>query len=242
MNTLVEYPQTESGDTGETSDKLRELAACYPELVANCDARGLAMLEQTDHVQFPPGTVMFRENAPCRNFLWLLEGSVRVYRHSPDGREVTLYRIEPGDLCILSLNTLLGGQAYPAQAVVESDIKGLMISGASLLNTIDESPALRRYVMKMLTDRLYQMMSLVSDIAFQRLDLRLACLLGQRFERSGGAPLEVTHAQLARELGTTREVVSRILKEFEHQECVKLARGRIMLVSRQGLEWFAGES
>ena len=102
---------------------------------------------------------MFRENAPCRNFLWLLEGSVRVYKHSPDGREVTLYRIEPGDLCILSLNTLLGGQAYPAQAVVESDIKGLMISGASLLNTIDESPALRRYVMKMLTDRLYQMIS-----------------------------------------------------------------------------------
>lgn len=220
------------------SEKLRELDSCYSGFVRNCDARALELLEQTDRVRLPAGTVMFRESDACQNFLWVLEGSVRVYKHSSDGREVTLYRVEPGDMCVLSLNALLGGRPYPAEATAETDVTGLMIDGNSLLTTINASDSLRSYVMKMLTDRLYEMMVLVSDIAFHRLDLRLACLLGQRFERSAGEPLSVTHAQLARELGTTREVISRILKEFEHQECVKLARGRIYLVSRQGLNWF----
>lgn len=224
------------------SDKLRELDACYPGFVSDCDARALSLLEQTDRIQFPAGTIMFRESDACQNFLWLLEGTVRVYKHSADGREVTLYRVEPGEMCVLSLNALLGGRPYPAEALAETDITGLVIAGSTLLPVIDESSSLRRYVMKMLTDRLYETMALVSDIAFHRLDLRLACLLGQRFERSGGEALNVTHAQLARELGTTREVISRILKEFEHQECVKLARGRIYLVSRQGLNWFTQEA
>ncbi|VAW79720.1 transcriptional regulator, Crp/Fnr family [hydrothermal vent metagenome] len=242
MRSIATDTLTDKPEPGGFSEKLQELDKCYAGFVSGCDAPALELLEQTDHVQLPAGTVMFRESDPCQNFLWLLEGCVRVYKHSSDGREVSLYRVEPGELCVLSLNALLGGRPYPAEALAETDVTGLMISGKRLLAGIDESISLRRHVMKMLSDRLYETMSLISDIAFHRLDLRLACLLGQRFERSGGEPLSVTHAQLARELGTTREVISRILKEFEHQECVKLARGRIYLVSRQGLNWFTQES
>lgn len=184
---------------------------------------------------------MFREQDPCRNFIWLLNGSVRIYKHSPDGREVTLYRVEAGDLCILSLNALLGSRAYPAEAVSETEISGLMMPGEIFLNGVNESESFRTCVIKTLTERLHETMTLVSDVAFHRLDLRLACFLGQRFERSCGESLTVTHAELARELGTTREVISRILKEFEHQQCVKLSRGRIELVSQQGLDWFTQE-
>ncbi len=242
MNTMATHSISDKPGIREFSDKLRELDACYSGFVSHCDARALNLLEQTDRVRLPAGTVMFRESDACQNFLWVLEGNVRVYKHSADGREVTLYRVEPGDMCVLSLNALLGSRPYPAEATAETDVAGLMISGNNLLTAINESDSLRNYVMKMLTERLYEMMVLVSDIAFHRLDLRLACLLGQRFERSGGEPLNVTHAQLARELGTTREVISRILKEFEHQDCVKLARGRIYLVSRQGLNWFTQEA
>ncbi|HFD79017.1 MAG TPA: Crp/Fnr family transcriptional regulator [Gammaproteobacteria bacterium] len=222
----------------EPDSHIRELASVYPDFVEQCDARALELLKQTERFQCPAGTVMFHEQDPCRNFIWLLQGSVRIYKHSADGREVTLYRVEPGDLCVLSLNALLGNRAYPAEAVAETAISGLVLNGDIFLQGIRESDSFRNYVLKTLTERLHDMMTLVSDIAFHRLDLRLACLLGQRFERSQGETLNVTHAELARELGTTREVVSRILKEFEHQQCVRLSRGRIRLVSQQGLDWF----
>jgi len=229
------------GMPGRMSDKLARLAARYPDLIAGSDEQAIALLEQADQVGFAAGTVMFHENDPCRSFLWMLEGSVRVYKHSADGREVTLYRVQPGELCVLSLNALLGNRPYPAQAEAETDVTGLMLSGSAFLRGVEESATFRTYALKMLTDRLHDMMTLVSDIAFHRLHLRLACLLGQRFERSRGKPLSVTHAELARELGTTREVISRILKEFEHQRCVRLSRGRIHLVSQQGLDWFKQE-
>ncbi len=219
-------------------DKLARLAARYPDLIAASDARALALLARGDTVRFAAGTTLFRESDPCRGFLWMLEGRVRVFKHSPDGREMTLYRVTPGDLCVLSLNALLGHRPYPAQARAEADVTGLMLGGNAFLRGLGESESFRTYVMKTMTDRLHDMMTLVSDIVFHRLDLRLACLLGQRFERSRGEALRVTHAELACELGTTREVVSRILKEFEHQQCVRLSRGRIHLVSRQGLDWF----
>lgn len=96
----------------------------------------------------------------------------------------------------------------------------------------------RNYVLDTLSARMSDIVDLVSDIAFRRLDLRLACMLGQRFERSAGAPIRITHEELAHELGTTREVVSRILKAFERQECVSLSRGCIFLGDAEGLRWF----
>ncbi len=225
----------------DTDPILERLAASYPGFVEESDRQALALLRKTEQVSLPANTIMFHENDPCRNFIWLLEGSIRVYKHSTDGREMTLYRVEPGELCILSLNSLLGDRAYPAEAISESSVTGLMLKGEDFLEGVDVSRTFRTYVVKMLTDRLYEVMMLVSDIAFHRLDLRLACLLGQRFERSRGEPLGVTHAQLACELGTTREVISRILKEFEHQQCVRLSRGRIYLESQQGLDWFTQE-
>ena len=229
----------------QTPDKnFLELAELYPEFVSKCayDEKAINFLKQTERFQCPAGTIIFREQDPCHNFAWLLSGDVRIYQHSSDGREVTLYRVEAGDLCILSLNALLGNRTYPAEAVAETEISGLMMQGAVFLEGVNGSESFRSCVIKTLTDRLHETMTLVSDIAFRRLDLRLACLLGQRFERSRGKSLTITHAELARELGTIREVVSRILKEFEHQQCIRLSRGRIELVSRQGLDWFAKEA
>jgi len=214
------------------------LLANYPVLERHADAECRSRLAEAQVVDIPAATTLFHEADPCDNFMWLLEGEVRIFKNSESGREVTLYRVEPGELCLLSLNSLMGGQSYPACAVSETPVKGIAISAAQFRDFLDSSSGFRNYVLQTLTERLSEMMTLISDIAFRRLDLRLACLLGQRFERSRGQPLRITHAELAHELGTTREVVSRILKEFERQECVRLTRGEIHLVSQDGLDWF----
>ncbi|VAW76044.1 hypothetical protein MNBD_GAMMA13-1616 [hydrothermal vent metagenome] len=225
-------------DARGVDNTLKLLAVSYPDFIAASDPQALALLHKAELVSLPADTILFHENDPCHNFVWLIEGSVRVYKHSADGREMTLYRVEPGELCILNLNALLGGRVYPAEARSESSVTGLVLTGEDFLEGVATSGSFRSYVMKIQADRLYEVIGLVSDIAFHQLDLRLACLLGQRFERSHGEPINITHAQLAGELGTTREVISRILKEFQNQRCVSLSRGRIRLESQQGLDWF----
>lgn len=242
----MDYTSTDLASFGRPVDPvlehLQDLEKSYARFVEACDPQALEILSQTDRIQLPAGSILFRENDPCHSFLWILDGCVRVFKRSSDGREVTLYRVEPGGVCILTLNNLLGGRNYPAEAVAETHISGLMIGGGQFLEAIEVSPRLRHHVMQILSERLQEMVDLVSGLAFQRLDLRLANMLGKRFDRNGGDTLEVTHIQLARELGTTREVISRILKEFEHHNCVKLARGRIRLLSRRGLAWFARQA
>jgi CRP/FNR family transcriptional regulator, anaerobic regulatory protein len=216
-----------------------ELLVEYPTLYKHVDGVCLMVLREAQIVEIPAGTVVFHEASPCKNFMWLLEGRVRVFRNSEEGREVTVYRVSPGELCLLSLNSLLNDGGYPASATSETDTKGLMITAEQFHHLMDHSRGFRNYVLQALVERLTDVISLASDVTFRRLDLRLACLLGQQFERSGGSPLKITHADLACELGTTREVISRILKEFERQQCISLNRGMIQLVSQDGLEWFA---
>lgn len=220
------------------NDHLAKLLQRYPALSTHLDSNCYQLFLKARPVSFARNTVLFREADPCLDFIWLLDGSVRLYKHSIDGREVTLYRVRAGELCILSLNNLLHGRAYTAEACSELPVTGLLFSGLDFHAAFDTSQGFRRYVLEVLASRLDEVMNLVADIVFRRLDLRLACLLGQMFERSRGEPLDVTHDALAREVGTSREVISRILKEFEHQKCVRLARGRIYLVSAQGLGWF----
>lgn len=221
-----------------TSVQCQEFLAGYPALEKCVDEACLTLLSEAQIAEIPAGTILFHEASPCKNFMWLLEGSVRVFRISEEGREVTVYRVSPGELCLLSLNSLLGNGCYPASAKSEIYTRGMMISAQQFHDLMDSSRGFRNYVLQALVERLSDVISLASDVTFRRLDLRLACLLGQQFERSRGMPLKITHAEIACELGTSREVISRILKEFERQQCISLNRGLIHLVSQDGLNWF----
>ncbi len=208
-----------------------------PELLINPAMSEVLATAKLQHI--PAGSRLLSESDCCQNFMWLLKGSIRVFKNSAQGREITLYRVNPGETCILSLQHLLSGEVFSAEAVAETEISFLALSRAEFLNAIDDSKSFRFYLLNFLSQRISNVIKLVSEVTFERLDLRLACLLGQLFERSGGMPLSLTHAQLASELGSTREVISRILKEFEYQKCIKLARGQIDLVSSEGLNWFS---
>ncbi|MFQ5643157.1 MAG: Crp/Fnr family transcriptional regulator [Thiogranum sp.] len=178
------------------------------------------------------GELLARSGDACKAFLILQEGSVRVRQISPEGREMLLYRLEPGELSVLAITSLMGAGSCPADVVAETDIRALSIPHTDFQYAMTRSPAFRDFVLATLAKRLHDTMLLVESVAFQPLDVRLAATLRKFFQLNDTDTISITHEALAMELGTTREVVSRMLKDFEQQKgCVKLHRGRIELVS-----------
>lgn len=207
----------------------------FPGLAAIQDEAWMEALRAAKEVVMPPRTVVIRRGDPCLYFLLVTRGTVRVYESSEGGREIALYRTGGGDICILTLSNLLAGKDYAAEAVTEDEVGAVMIPMPFFQNAMAKSEAFRNFIMATLARRLSDVMRVVEQVTFQRLDLRLACLLGQLFERNKSAAITMTHEDLARELGTTRVVVSRMLKEFENMGCIRLQRGQIELLSSEAL-------
>jgi CRP/FNR family transcriptional regulator len=209
----------------------------YPDLNQPDNQQWLEILERATLIEQSSGNTLVRQGSSCNNFLFLLDGTVRVFQMAEDGREMTLYRINPGDVCLMSLSSLLNDKPFKANAATDSCIRALMLSVRDFHLAMKVSDAFRIRVLRSLVNSVCEIMHSFYDTAFEPLELRLACLLGGMFERSGSNTLDVTHQQLALELGTSREVVSRILKRLEKRQCISLSRAQIMLGSSQTLPW-----
>ncbi|PWC32564.1 Crp/Fnr family transcriptional regulator [Azospirillum sp. TSO35-2] len=202
-----------------------EIPALFPTL-GGLDADAEALLRRSGaRVTLPRGTVLFRAGDRCHTFLMVLDGSVRVQMTSENGREIVLYRVARGETCIVTTACLLTHTPYGAEAVTESEVDAIALSAGPFHELVARSGAFRDFVFASFGTRLTGMMMLVEEVAFGRVDLRLARFLAEHRDPAGG--LDTTHQALAVELGTAREVVSRQLKEFERQGFVALARGRI---------------
>ena len=182
----------------------------------------------------PAGSVLFEPNLPCEGFPLVLEGSVKVMKTSPAGREIVLYRVSPGEGCILSGGCLLGQNEYAARGVAESDVTLLKLSPAVFNDLIVNFQPFRRFVFDMYGTRLAEVMELIDEVAFRKLDTRLARLLVQR-----GPEIAATHQNLADELGSVRVFVSRLLRNFEERGWVRLERERISVVDSKALLEFS---
>ena len=225
----------QTADYNHEISNLKRLLSDYPELTKDADPQCWDMLAGAKLQSFDAKTVLFQEGMVCEHLMLIVEGCVRVFKDSGEGREVTLYRVEPGQLCIHNLNNLVDGVQYPMMARTETGMRGLVISRSAFNKGLAESASFRKYVLRTLTSRLSHMVDLISGFAFDRLDLRVAVWLAEQFERSSGKAIEVTHNDVADELGTTREMISRILKDFEHKRCIELARGKIHLICKHTL-------
>jgi CRP/FNR family transcriptional regulator len=206
-----------------------ELLRRFPSL-QGLDASRLAALLAQPALRVPKGTVLFRSGQPCRGFPLLLEGTVRVSQSSPGGREIVLYHVEPGQGCLLSGGCLLGHSDYSASGVAETDVTLLSIAPALFQELLVQHEPFRRFVFGMYGERLAQVMQLVEEVAFRRLDARLAQLLVQR-----GPVVAATQQKLAEELGSVREIVSRLLRQFEERGWVELGRERITVRDARAL-------
>lgn len=193
-------------------------------------ARLQKLLAEAETRRIPAGGVLFDADQPCRGFPLLLEGAVRVSMNSPQGREILLYRVDPGQGCILSGGCLLGHSDYAARGIAEQDVLLLNVPPAQFDELMLGHEPFRRFVFGMYGERLAEIMQLVEEVAFRRLDARLAQLLVHR-----GPVIEATHQKLADELGSVREIVSRLLRSFESRGWVRLERERITLTDPKAL-------
>jgi CRP/FNR family transcriptional regulator len=175
-----------------------------------------------------PGTVMFSERAPCGGFPLVLSGSVRVVQRYANGRELQLYRIKDGESCLLSGSCLLGKTDYAATGVAEGNVELLVIPAPEFHALIAEDIVFRTYVFSLYGERLATLLHLVEAIAYQKLDQRLAALLLARAQ-DGATTIHATHQALADELGSVREIVTRLLRSFEDRGWVELGREKIVV-------------
>ncbi|MES9943570.1 MAG: Crp/Fnr family transcriptional regulator [gamma proteobacterium symbiont of Ctena orbiculata] len=175
-----------------------------------------------------------QQGMQCSHLALVIEGSARVYKIGENGREITLYRIGPGESCILTASCIMSQKPFPAFAVSEQPIQALMVSTADVVRWSNHEPAWRDYLFRLISDRLSDVISVVEEVAFRRVDRRLAGYLLQHTTDDSDR-IQVTHQSIASDLGTSREVVSRILKDFEQQGFISITRGAITLEDRHAL-------
>ena len=178
--------------------------------------------------RFPAGQVLFRAGEHCRGLPLVLDGSIKVQMTGASGHSIVLYRMGQDDICTLSIGCLMTGRGYRAEAVVEEESTACVIPRGLFDRLMDQSVEFRLGIMESYGRRLDELMLLVEEVAFHRMDARLEEWLQARVGQ-GHRVLTITHQELAVELGTAREVVSRLLKELERKGKVHLARGRIDL-------------
>jgi len=178
-----------------------------------------------------PGHTICHEGAHCSQLALVTAGSARVFKLAESGREITLYRIEAGECCILTASCMLSNRPFPANATVESDLDALLIPQAHAQRWMGSSESWRRFLWNLLAQRLGDVISLVEEVAFRRMDERLCEYLTTKADEQGPV-LQTTHGQIAADLGTSREVVSRVLKDFESRGLLQLSRGRIRLIGQ----------
>jgi CRP/FNR family transcriptional regulator len=200
----------------------QQLLTLFPAFRQMSDTTVEEVLRQSPLKHVPVGTVLFTPGTQCQMFPLVLSGVVRVSRVGPKGRELPLYRVRPGESCVLTTTCLLGNTSYNATGIVETDLSVIAMPSDVFNRLLNEEPAFRLFVFGLFKDRVSELMQLVEEVAFRKLDQRLANLLV-----SMGNPVRVTHQQLADELGSVREMISRVLRSFEERGWVSLGREQI---------------
>ncbi len=175
----------------------------------------------------PRDSRIYTEGDVCSAIAFILSGEVRVYKIGGTGREITLYEIGPGDTCILNASCILAHTSYPANAIATSEVEVLLVPSAAFRRIVIGHEEMRDFIFTLLSQRLARVMELVEEVAFGRMDERLMEYL---VEKSANNSLETTHQKIANDLGTSREVVSRLLKDFERKRQVRLSRNSITLL------------
>lgn len=171
------------------------------------------------------GSRIYWEGDSCSHIAFVLEGEIRVFKTSGSGREITLYEIMPGETCILNASCIFSAQGYPADAVTLTDVRMLLLSAEVFQDLINTFPSFRSFVFSLLSDRLITVFQLIEEVVFGNLEERLIDYL---IEKSEDNELQATHQVIANDLGTSREVISRLLKDLERKGKLVLGRNRII--------------
>lgn len=178
-------------------------------------------------LEFPPGSIILKEEEFIRVIPLVLEGSIKLRKMDSTGREVIFYHIEPGESCILSITSCLNDKGSQAEAIIENNTRLIALEAGMMKSWMDNYPSWRRFVARLYHNRLENLMTLLDLVIFKSVDTRLVQHLK---EKAVNNIVESTHQRLAGELGTAREVVSRLLKQMEKEGIISLERGKIKII------------
>jgi len=240
MNETIDSPSRSTPPENNHFDidkSIYELLSQYPLLANIKHPEWWQIIKRSQLLCLDEKKMLMQASQPCQKFIFILDGRVRVFQHAEDGREVTLYHSDPGDVCVMSLSSLLHSKPFKANAESDTPVKLLALSSSDFSLAMSVSEIFRQWVLTSVTDSFCDVLETFHGTVFKRLEMRMACLLGQLFERAQADVLQITHQELAQELGSTREVVSRVLKHLEKQGCIALSRGKIYVANEQKLSF-----
>jgi CRP/FNR family transcriptional regulator len=204
-----------------------------PQLDASADDLTRELLDASNIISVPAHNSVFRQGDRCKNYLIVLDGRVKVFTRSENGREIVLYRLSNGDSCVLTTSCLFGKKRYPAEGVTETPLTALAIPSEKFDKAIQDSSVFREIVFSAFSTHLSELIALVEEVAFGKIEVRLAKhLLDHRDDQN---TLSSTHQNISTELGSAREVISRQLKEMESKGYIKINRGQINILDISAL-------
>ena len=211
-----------------------QLLSLYPVLTKIPPAELEAALENSYVKSVSAGTLLWDETYRVQHFPFVLKGRARIVKLAASGRELHLYSVKPGGSCVIATSSLVGGTRSDARAIADLDLQMIILPISAFKVLIEESAVFRDYVFADLSDHMTQLTQLVSAIAFQNLDQRLAASLVAKAN-----PIQITHQALADELGSVRENISRLLKNFADRGWIALQRGQISVLNALELTEFS---
>jgi CRP/FNR family transcriptional regulator, anaerobic regulatory protein len=213
----------------------------FPELAELEPEAKSELLGATQFNRLRQGDVAYRQGQTCHNYVMCIEGQTRIFKTSESGREIMLYQVGPGETCVLTTSCLIARNPFPAESTAQADVLLAALPASNFHHLMASSPKFRLYVLSNYGDLLSSLIMLVDEVAFASLDLRLARRLIA--EADSGGTVSKTHQQLALDLGSVREVISRYLSEWERLGWVRSSRGSIEVLDQAALAAYgAGES
>lgn len=220
-------------------DLLSRLLAAFPELEELEEENRGELLGGVQFNRLRAGDIAYRQGQRCQAYVMCLEGQTRVFKTSESGREILLYQVGPGETCVLTTSCLMAGSPFPAESTAETDVLHAALPAGLFHRLLGASPRFRKFVLDNYGDLLSSLIMLIDEVAFASLDLRLARrLLAEANEKGVVAK---THQQLALDLGSVREVISRYLAEWERMGWVRASRGMIEVRNRAALAGYSAE-
>lgn len=205
-----------------------------PELEESADDIICQLFDTSDVVSLPENSTVFHQGDSCSNYLIVLEGKVKVFTRAENGREILLYRLFNGDSCVLTTSCLFGNKNYPAEGKTETATTALAIPASRFNEALQQSITFREMVFSAFSSHLSDLITLVEEVAFGKIDARLAKHLLSQCDDNG--TLASTHQNIATELGSAREVISRQLKELESKGLIIISRGNIKIIDTTALQ------
>lgn len=220
----------------DTNLTARWLAA-FPELPPIAEDHQAEMLGSVRFNRLREGDVAYRQGWPCNAYVMCIDGRTRVFKVSESGREILLYQVGAGQTCVLTTSCLIAGSPFPAESTAETDVLLAAVPAGVFLRLMAVSAPFRQFVLRNYGEAMSSLITLVDEVAFASFDLRLARRLVLDVDAQG--LVHKTHQQLALDLGSVREVVSRHLREWERLGWIRVGRGSIEVVDRAALTGYA---